>query len=374
MIRIKTAVIIILFLCSLSGNSQTGSTSGVSFKLSSQTFRPMDTFKVELGDLDNDGDIDAVFANMFDNKAKVFLNDGNGLFTDSGQDLASHMHDGELADLDNDGDLDLCLIRNNDSLPSKIYLNNGKGVFEDSGQDLNDVEKFGGYTDFLDFDNDNDLDVSLIYHQSDNKIFLNNGKAEFTETSITFPDESIWGDLDSDGDFDLFVRDRKKGYKAMLNNGNGVFTVFWTFADTTLENGQSLLLDIDNDNDLDVVSANGDFRRKSYATRIFLNNGRGKFTESKQKLLPVPNGRIGVGDLNNDGYPDVLLTGYNQPVYVFLNNGSGFFLNSVIELKPADIYSDCRIADLDGDGDKDVFASGIFGGTNKIWFNEKFKK
>ena len=61
---------------------------------------------VALGDVDGDGDLDAFVANS--NQAnRVWLNDGSGTFTDSGQSLGdSSSWAVALGDLDGDGDLD----------------------------------------------------------------------------------------------------------------------------------------------------------------------------------------------------------------------------------------------------------------------------
>ncbi len=71
------------------------------------------TYAVDLGDLDGDGDLDA-FSAHWGQPDKVWLNMGGaqgglpGVFADSGQDLAGiNSIDGDLGDLDNDGDLDI---------------------------------------------------------------------------------------------------------------------------------------------------------------------------------------------------------------------------------------------------------------------------
>ena len=69
-----------------------------------------ESYGVDLADVDGDGDVDAFVANYNDYN-KVWLNDGSGNFTDSGQSLRysssyDNSWDIELADLDGDGDLD----------------------------------------------------------------------------------------------------------------------------------------------------------------------------------------------------------------------------------------------------------------------------
>ncbi|HSJ56771.1 MAG TPA: FG-GAP-like repeat-containing protein, partial [Anaerolineae bacterium] len=119
----------------------------LSFENSPQSFGRSETFQAGLGDLDGDGDLDAVFANMAANDSQVWLNDGLGTFHDSGQKLTQQGHGLGLGDLDGDGDLDILMTCAHfgrgggwSKRPSKVYLNDGQGVFHDSGQDLGDAE------------------------------------------------------------------------------------------------------------------------------------------------------------------------------------------------------------------------------------------
>ncbi len=80
----------------------------VAFEKSSQSFPPINTFQVALGDLNGDGHPDVYISNLgWPNE--IWYNDGKGLFTDSGLRLGGHgmTRIGALGDLDNDGDLDI---------------------------------------------------------------------------------------------------------------------------------------------------------------------------------------------------------------------------------------------------------------------------
>ena len=59
-------------------------------------------------------------------KSKVWINDGNGNFTDSGQSLGSQSPDGELGDMDGDGDLDALIA--NETQGNKVWINIGNGI------------------------------------------------------------------------------------------------------------------------------------------------------------------------------------------------------------------------------------------------------
>jgi hypothetical protein len=98
---------------------------------------------VVMADFDGDGDLD-LFVAAGVGFGKVFINDGQGNFTDSGQALNRGLHaaDAQAADLDDDGDLDL-FIANGSPLdngqPDTVWLNDGNGQFEDSGLRLGNL-------------------------------------------------------------------------------------------------------------------------------------------------------------------------------------------------------------------------------------------
>ena len=90
------------------------------------------TASISIGDVDGDGDMDAVVANgrHWPLQNQVFFNDGRGIFTVSQPlDITSETsYATELADLDGDGDLDVAV--GNDNAPNMLYFNDGKGNFK----------------------------------------------------------------------------------------------------------------------------------------------------------------------------------------------------------------------------------------------------
>ena len=98
---------------------------------------------MSLGDVDNDGDLDAFVTNAGGNEPnKVWINDGSGNFTDSGQSLGlSNSYGISLGDVDDDGDLDAFVAHYNSS--NKVYINDGRSDVGDIA--LNQAEA-GAYT------------------------------------------------------------------------------------------------------------------------------------------------------------------------------------------------------------------------------------
>jgi hypothetical protein len=90
----------------------------------------------------------------------LFWNDGNGIFTDSGQILNDTLV-AEVAagDLDGDGDLDVVVA--NMDLPNEIWLNDGTGHFTDSGLRLGGNSDMSTKASLGDLDGDGELDLFI---------------------------------------------------------------------------------------------------------------------------------------------------------------------------------------------------------------------
>lgn len=116
-----------------------------------------DTFGAAIGDLDGDGDLD-IFGVRYEYENLVWMNDGNGVFNNSGQKLGYlPSEDVQLGDLDEDGDLDAFVAN---SGPNMVWLNQGDGEFV-YGQALNDSH-YGQACELGDFDGDGDLDALVV--------------------------------------------------------------------------------------------------------------------------------------------------------------------------------------------------------------------
>lgn len=347
------------------------------YEKSDQSFEPVETYKVALGDFDGDNDLDAVCANMRFNDSKVWLNDGKGNFTATEQSFTQQGHGVAVGDLDSDGDLDIFITCAGfgtggveHKKPSKVYLNNGNAEFHESGQNLGDSVLSGNGVSLNDFDGDGDLDAMVVYYQEPNVIYINDGSANFTKSENSYPKGSIWGDIDNDGDVDLFVREVGGGFKTLVNDGTGIFTDRWQYIDSTLIRGFKNLCDLDGDGDLDAIILSGNDANGVYPTTIWMNDGTGVYEKSNQELTVTKSGRISLADLNEDGNLDAFVTNFDFPSMIWLGDGKGNLLDSGLRLGGLQGNSGAALGDLDGDGDIDAFISDYFGGPNTIWFNK----
>ena len=361
------------------------------FAKSPQAFEPNGMIDIFLEDLDSDGDRDAVISSM--GLSLTLMNDGKGRFTES-QRLET-VHGLKAGDIDTDGDIDLVAAPGlvNGGMVSVVYLNSGRGVFEKADRDFGDKsdENVLGL-DLLDVNHDGHLDAVHRNILGPCVAWLNDGKGRFERSRLEFPAEPSFADLNGDGFVDILVRESElefkldpaqggqlvraprkgeRGFRVFLNDRKGNLREHAFLRVPELVHGQPNLnwyADIDNDGDQDVIYADNDFDR-AHSVGILLNDGTGRLAEG-QKLASVAAGRIGTGDLNNDGFVDFVITDWGKPAQVWLNDGRGRFFDSGLRLGEKLGSQACRVEDLDRDGDRDVFIADYRRPGAGIWFNQ----
>lgn len=143
-------------------------------------------------------------------------------------------------DFDNDGDLDLYIAKcrqgvNNPNDPrrwNRLFVNDGNGNYTDMAADYGIQVRFQSWTaDFGDIDNDGDLDLVITNHDATIQLFENDGTGHFTEITegsglqVTgFFLQSKFVDLDNDGFLDLLIAGGNNAHYTYRNNGNKTFT------------------------------------------------------------------------------------------------------------------------------------------------------
>jgi len=188
-----------------------------------------------LGDLDGDGDLD-LFAAVIaprqgrnrDPADRVLINDGSGNLTDSGQRLGKTDSTAvALGDLDGDGDLDALVGTGRWAL---VWINQGGAQGGQNGTfALSGLEISGSQTRAVllsDLDGDGDLDA-LIAGRRQAAVWWNDGQAAFTRSSQRFRYSNqhglAIGDFNGDGRPDVFAAAYSRDYRLWLNQGDGTF-------------------------------------------------------------------------------------------------------------------------------------------------------
>ncbi len=284
-----------------------------------------------IGDLDGDGDADAVSTNCFlaplqidETDISVLLNRGDGTFAERvTYECGDYPTSVAIGDLDGDGLNDLA-ITNRQSAQVSILVNAGAATFPTRVSFPS-----GGLRPCsvvaVDLDGDEDRDLAVLHAQSDNvTILFNDGAAGFSSGgayNVSFvPDNPVLG------------------------------------GDPFAAGGPYLSAgDLDCDGDIDLAGPDGD------GVTVLFNDGSGDFGQSLVVPTYGPAWSIAIGDMNGDDHPDLATANYaSDSVSVVLNAGDGSFAPSVqYEITysgPTALYEPDAVSlgDVDGDGDLDL--------------------
>lgn len=162
--------------------------------------------------------------------------------------------------------------------------NLGNGQFTAfKGKDLSRFYDFTQSVQFVDYDNDRDLDVSLPAEGNPAHLYRNDGNLEFTDVTATVLKGRLppgaggdWADFDNDGDLDVICGGGNASGRLLLNPGDGSALTPWNGSPEDLipaspNWGIPAWGDFDNDGWLDVYTWS--------PGRLFRNKGDGNFEE-----------------------------------------------------------------------------------------------
>lgn len=260
-----------------------------------------------------------------------------------------------LGDVDGDGDTDVVYAGAGWSI--RWFPNRGDGTF--MPQQV--VQNFAGSSSsvsLVDLDGDGDLDI-LALHSGSFGWFPNLGGGIFGAEQIlnsSFAPGSIAAmDSDLDGLLDLFVTCATcNGVYYFLGLGNATFQAPILLT-TAVPNARSVALgDMDNDGNPDIVV--GGLGTPSLFWLRNLGSGFGPAQVVNQTM--VGGELITLGDLDGDGYLDVIASVPNgSNIMAMLNLGDGTFgtaVSALYAVQPRDV----ALADVNGDGHPDIMGTG----------------
>jgi hypothetical protein len=339
---------------------------------------------VAVGDYDRDGFPD-LYVTQY-GRSILFHNNGDGTFSDvtekAGLAAPGWASSAVWFDYDNDGLLDLfvcqfaefskelnkpcgvhedgrrhyCIPKIYKPMPSWLFRNNGDGTFTDvskaSGISSHPGKAWGVVAS--DINNDGWMDLFVANDTVANFLFVNNGKGKFAETGteagVAYSSNGLprsgmgvdAADFDGDGWQDLFVANLdREDFAIYRNNHDGTFddlAIPMGIAKVTraLSGWGLKFFDYDNDGDLDLFLANGNpddlitslHGESTYEEplRLFHNTGKTFEDVSAQSgplfALPMSSRGLALGDFDNDGAVDVLIS-INNGAPLLLRNGAG---------------------------------------------------
>lgn len=254
---------------------------------------------------------------------------------------------------------------------------------ETTPDSLKNIAPILGDADWGDYDNDGDLDLFLIglsgdsYYGKPVTILFENKNGSLVKKDIGLPGvysgSCDWGDFDNDGDLDILVMGKvgslvTNSIQSMriYINTNGSFTLLESSISQLpqISEGNARWVDFNNDGLLDIVCTGNNLSTNYYAIPgVFQSMGNGNFVR-RFSLVSTQGGTFDVGDFDNDGDTDLVLS--NLDITIYRNDGNWIFTpitKDFIFPKPqgypwADFFGDIVWADMDNNGKLDLVASG----------------
>ncbi len=270
-------------------------------------------------------------------------------------------------------------------IPESYFETNGFSKFPDVAMDLGvDVNEMSGGICLDDFNGDGLLDImvsswgfedQIRYYENDTQGGFTDKTAETGLVGVTGGLNLKHADFNNDGFLDFIIlrgawlEDQGKIPNSLIrNNGDGTFT------DVTIAAGiyserptqTAIWADFNLDGWVDIFIANESTDKGANTCELFVNQKDGTFSEIGKASGLTETGffkGVDVGDLNNDGYPDLYLSNFSGKNLLYLNrgveNGISFQLasDSAGVADPLESFS-TWIFDYNNDGLDDIFVSG----------------
>ena len=342
-------------------------------------------------DIDNDNDLDLILCGgtfttpPYTPVTKIYLNNG-GAFSEQTSPIVGVCYSGlDLGDYDNDGDLDLVITGKNNSgqVVCNVYTNENGSFTINSNISITPVYK--GEVLWVDYNNDGKSDLFVCGNNSDDepiaKMYQNIHENLFEEqtgmgfTGVTNACASLT-DFNNDGFTDLLISgsDGTNEITVLYKNEHGnAFSVHTTTIDGVID-GSANWSDYNNDGYMDlIITGQSD---EGLITKIYQNNAENTFSELVgTPFAKVKFGKVIWGNYNNDSLNDIIVAGNDfsgKIAKLYKNTGSNLFIEQQISDSLEDVR-DCSLnwVDYDKDNDPDVFLTGYTGSeiVTKLYTN-----
>ncbi len=326
-------------------------------------------FSVYTGDIDGDGDLDALSASLRDDKIAWYENVG-GTGTSWALRTISTGADGAVsvyaADVDGDGDLDALSASVYDD---KIawYENVGSGGTSWVLHTISTSTDGADSVYAADLDGDGDLDaLSTSFYEAKIAWHENVGGGGTSwvlhtiSTSADFPRSVFAADMDGDGDLDALSASFFDIHKiAWYENvgGGGTSWALHTISTSALGAHSVYAADVDGDGDLDALSASGLDDKIAW----YENVAGGGTSWVLHTISTSANGAYSVhaADVDGDGDLDALSASHSDDKIAWYENVGGGGTSWTLHTISTDAYDAYSVhaADVDGDGDLDALSA-----------------
>ena len=337
-------------------------------------------YSVSAADVNGDNKLDIIVANYGRDNIGVLLNTGQGTFniqTIFSTGCGSDPHSVATADVNGDNILDI-IVANTGTNNVGVFLNAGNGTFSNqtiysTGLDSGPFSVVGA-----DVNGDGKLDINVANNGTNTiGVFLNIGNGMFATINLystaygSFPVSVTTVDINGDNKLDIIVANSGANNVGVLfNRGNGTFSRQTTFSTVYGSNPVSVLaFDINDDNKMDIIVANSGTNNVG----VLLNAGNGTFstqTTYSTGFGSSPRSVVSV-DVNGDNKLDIIVANYgSNNVGVFVNRGNGLLTGQTIySIASGSLPLTAVSADVDGDNKVDIIVANSGSNNVGVLFN-----
>jgi enediyne biosynthesis protein E4 len=350
------------------------------------------SYGVAAGDYDNDGFADLFICNTGQNA--LYHNNRDGTFSDATREAGLDDKPSDLLsvcaawfDYDNDGRLDLvvsqytnwnpmtdrrcvredkvdyyCSPRTVKPVPHSLYHNEGNGRFRNVTVESGFAKSLGKGMGIgiADFNRDGLMDVFISNDTEPNFLYLNKGDGKFEESAmvygVAYNDQAaiVSGmgcdvkDYNNDGWVDVFYSNLQHQTFGLFRNESGKYFEYLSAPANVEKLSQNFsgwsnaFVDYDNDGWKDIYSSNGDVDyliENAAQHDTMWRNVAGKSFVDVSANLGKDFIRIGfqrgsaVGDLNDDGFQDIVVTSLNAKPRILISSGGNRSHWLLVELR-----------------------------------------
>jgi len=326
-----------------------------------------DADSVAVGDLNNDGKLDLVVANLCQGNTcgrgnsgyvSVLLGNGDGTFQPAQEYATGGFGASSVAIADLNGDVNADVVVANQCSTSDCKTSGSVSVLLGKGNGtLQAAQTYasGGYTALsvaiADFNKDGNLDLAVANQCQDTScqngavsVLLGNGNGTF-QTAQSFASAGYLtnsvavGDFNGDGNPDLVLASQcqdttcqKGGVSVLLGNGNGTFQTAQSYSSAGSQADSVVATDLDGDGELDLVVSNlcqNTADCNNGVVSSLLGRGDGTFRAATPYSSGGQNAySVVAGDFSGDGNTDVVVAN-GDSTDVLLGNGDGSFQTAI---------------------------------------------